>query len=453
MVNRFAVSSRRLTATTTSSLFAIASLLSSFYLWAANPRTLGTNLVATATDRDLLAAEPGEGTDSGDILPSTVDLAPPPAADYNEGETSRPGIFQPFKKESPSNQDIQGDNPEEAGQPPIGEEGKDFEIVPPTLPRRFGLYRLGPGDSISVIFRLYDELNFQGTLNLQGNIIVPLMGVVSLEGLTLEEAREKIRIGLDRYVVEPEPQISLLAQRPVNVTIAGEVFRPGIYPLGSPRVSSALLSAGGTTRDADLREIRILRTLIDGSSLERTVDLFTPLVEGQALPDEQLQDGDAIVVAKREFGVKDGYDANLISRSTLAQPTIRIRVLSYAGGGFGTVTLPNGSTFADAMNGVPLQTANLKNVALVRFDQDSGKAVTRKLNAKKAFLGDVSHNVPLRDNDVIIIGRNFITRVTSFFNSFTQPFRDTLGFLLFFRELENSADSLFGPTGGNNNNN
>jgi polysaccharide export outer membrane protein len=41
-----------------------------------------------------------------------------------------------------------------------------------------------------------------------------------------------------------------------------------------------------------------------------------------------------------------------------------------------------------------------------------------------------------------------------FLNSFTQPFRDILGFLLFFREISNSAEELFGPnnsSGGSGN--
>ena len=53
----------------------------------------------------------------------------------------------------------------------------------------------------------------------------------------------------------------------------------------------------------------------------------------------------------------------------------------------------------------------------------------------------------LQDSDVIVIGRNLIGRITYALNTFTQPFRDVLGFTLFFRELGNSATNLFGPTG------
>jgi polysaccharide biosynthesis/export protein len=92
-----------------------------------------------------------------------------------------------------------------------------------------------------------------------------------------------------------------------------------------------------------------------------------------------------------------------------------------------------------------LQNARLKKIALVRFDAEQGKAITKELNGKKALMGDVSQNVPLQDNDVLIVGRNLVARITYALNTFTQPFRDFLGFLLFFREISDSADQLFGP--------
>ena len=90
-------------------------------------------------------------------------------------------------------------------------------------------------------------------------------------------------------------------------------------------------------------------------------------------------------------------------------------------------------------------TANLSEIALVRFDPQQGRAVTQELNARTALRGDMSQNPPLEDNDVIIVGRNFISQFTQAINTFTQPFRDVLRFLLFFDSLANSANNLFRP--------
>ncbi|MEH1864150.1 MAG: polysaccharide biosynthesis/export family protein [Nostoc sp.] len=366
------------------------------------------------------------------------------------------------------------------------------DAVGVVLQRPPGPYRLGIGDGISVSVQRFPDLSFQASINPEGNIVVPLLGTVSLQGLTLEEAQEKIRLGLNRYVVDPVIVLALAAQRqdlsfqavispegtivvpqvgtvslqgltleeaqekirlglsrffpdpiivvslagarPVQVTVSGEIFRPGIYPINSatPRVADALLISGGSTLNADLRQIQVRRKLIDGSVISQTIDLYAALQNGGSIPNLRLQDGDAILVPRREVGNDDGYDRNLVARSSLATPQIRVRVLNYAAGGLSIQALPNGSTFVDALGGVNLDTANLRDIALVRFDPEQGKAVTQKLDAKKALGGDASQNVALQDNDVIVVGRNLIGRITNFLTTITQPFFNVQSFLRFF---------------------
>ncbi|WP_392536014.1 polysaccharide biosynthesis/export family protein [Nostoc sp. C117] len=300
---------------------------------------------------------------------------------------------------------------------------------------RFGLnrYVVNPVIVLALAGQRQD-LNFQTAISPEGNIVVPQVGTISLKGLTLEEAQEKIRLGLSRILPDPIVVVSLVGTRPVQVTVSGEIFRPGIYPINSatPRVADALLISGGSTLNADLRQVQIRRKLMDGSVISQTIDLYAALQNGGSIPNLRLQDGDAIVVPRREVGNDDSYDRNLVARSSLAVPQIRVRVLNYAAGGISTQALPNGSTFVDALGGVNLDTANLRDIALVRFDQERGKAVTQKLDAKKALGGDVSQNVPLQDNDVIVVGRNLIGRITNLLTTITQPFFNVQSFLRFF---------------------
>lgn len=316
----------------------------------------------------------------------------------------------------------------------------------------FAAYRLGPGDTLFINVLRFPDLSFQNTIDLEGNMLIPLVGAMTLEGLTVAEAREQIRIALDRYIVDPQVDVILIAQRPVQVTLLGEVARPGLYPLAAPQLSVALVSAGGTTTRADLRTVRIRRQLLDGSIVEKDVDLFTPLQTASPVPDLQLADGDTIVVPT--LTANEDYDRNLIARSTLAQPQINVRVLNYATGGrgggtLGSVQLANGSSFVDVLSTVSLDlaSADMRNIALVRFDVQQGKAVMQELDGKKALLGDQSQNPMLEHNDVVVVGRNLVARITYALNTFTQPFRDILGFVLFFQSLAESASNLFAPAG------
>ncbi|MEA5553200.1 polysaccharide biosynthesis/export family protein [Anabaena cylindrica UHCC 0172] len=367
-----------------------------------------------------------------------------------------------------------------------------------------GLYRLGIGDSIGVTVQRFPDLSFQAAINPEGNIVVPLLGVLSLQGLTLQQAEAKIYTGLNRYVIDPiiflsltgqrpdlsfqaaisqdgnivipqvgkvsilglsveeaqekirlaligittDPVVVTLAQmRPVQVTITGEVFRPGIYSTssGMPRITDILPLAGGSTLNADLRQVQIRRQLTDGSIISQNLNLYAALQNGGSPPNLRLQDGDAIIVTRREIGTDDGYDRKLVARSTLAVPQIKVRVLNYAAGGIATQSLPNGSTFIDALGGIRLDTANLRDIALVRFDPEQGKAVTQRLDARKVLAGDNSQNVALQDNDVIVIGRNLVGKITNVLNTITQPFFNVQSFLNFF---QNFGSGLFG--GGSN---
>ena len=358
-----------------------------------------------------------------------------------------------------------------------------------------GGYRLDEGDGVSVIVQRFPDLNFQALINPEGNITAPLLGTLSLKGLTLQQAQNKIRAGLNRYVVRPKvtlslatrrpnpsfqvainaegnitiprlgavsvqglsvPEaeekirlgfsrilidpvvtVSLINERPVRIAIAGEIFRPGIYSIASrtPRVTDALQVAGGSTMKADLRKVQVRRKLIDGSIVSQDVDLYAPLQNGAALPNLRLQDGDTIVIPGREVGADDTYDRKLVARSSLAVPQIRVRILNYTGGGITTQTLPNGSSFIDALGGINPENANLRQIALVRFDPERGKAITQRLDAKKALAGDRSQNVPLQDNDVIVVGRNLIARITNTLSLITRPFFDVQNFIRFFEDF------------------
>jgi polysaccharide biosynthesis/export protein len=431
------------------------------------------------------------------------------------------------------------------------------------LDPRWNQYQLGPGDTIFIqVEPPFQNLSLQSTLSPEGTIVVPLVGTLNLEELSPNEAAGVIRGQLNRFVVEPIVSVTLLAQRPAQATITGEVLRPGFYPLpANTTPSTAILAAGGATLDADLRQVLVRRTLPNGTILQRQIDLYTPLRQGSPVPEFNLQDGDAIVVPQRQtdfnaeydrdlidtltltappqfpleitiigevarpgfypvaaapppdvaqailvaggtrvtanlrqvlvrrtlidgstveetvdlftpllagtplpdFRLEDGdvvvvptldltdqaeYDRQLVARSTLAQQQIRVRILSYpagGGGSFNIVNLPNTSTLLDALQGVPLGQADLDSVAVIRFDEQLGRAITQEFDAKAAMRGDPTQNISLQDNDVIVVNRNTIAKVSYILNTVTQPFRDVLGFLLFFDRLQRSAENLFSP--------
>ncbi len=320
---------------------------------------------------------------------------------------------------------------------------------------QFRIYRLGPQDSIGVVVPRFPELNGTFAIDGEGNVLLPLVGKLRIAGFTLDEAQERIRAAYNRFVVNPQVTVALAAARAGQITLTGEVVRPGFYGLGAfTRLVTVLVAAGGTTTQADLRAVLVRRFLTDGSYIEQKVDFFTPLLAGDPLPDLVLQDGDAVIVPKLEVGNLATYDRQLVARSTLAQPNITIRVLSYDRSTIANLSLRNGSTFIDAVTAIApsLQTADIGNIGLLRFDPERGRVIMRELNARRAILGDASQNVPLRENDTIVIGRNLLTRIRFALTTITQPFQDILQFLFFFRSFTQGTQNIFlGPGSGTGN--
>ncbi|MFM2028536.1 MAG: hypothetical protein RLZZ339_3253 [Cyanobacteriota bacterium] len=317
--------------------------------------------------------------------------------------------------------------------------------------RQIQTYRLDIGDQISVSVTDFPEFNSAGPVDPDGNFLVPILGRIPVLGLTLDEVQTKIRLELGRKYLREEPEVIavLTAARPVQLTILGEVQRPGFYTI-APNTSLAqvLLAAGGGTPRADLRSIVVRRVLVDGTVLEEKLDLYTPLVKGDRLPDLRLQGGDAVIVSKLEAGQETGYNRTLVARTTLTQQSITIRVLAPllpSGIALRNVSIPSGSTFLDVVASLPVSDRlriNVNEVSLLRFDSAKGGIVSQTLSPIAAVRGDISQNVPLEDQDVIIVSRTLLGKIFAAFNIITQPIRDITSFTNTILNISNQFDNF-----------
>ncbi|MGE3726024.1 MAG: polysaccharide biosynthesis/export family protein [Candidatus Sericytochromatia bacterium] len=127
-----------------------------------------------------------------------------------------------------------------------------------------------PGDAFN--FGVFGEPEFElkgVVVNPEGLLSLPLLGEVAVAGLSLTQAREKIRQALGVYLRNPQPILSAYAFSGRSFTIVGKVNRPGNYSLTSPlRVLDAIGLAGGfsvgiikndSTELADLRNAYLVR--------------------------------------------------------------------------------------------------------------------------------------------------------------------------------------------------
>lgn len=416
-----------------------------------------TPLVLPPIDEELIVSPQGGAIPTAETIEPATLLPPPLVPLGSDNPNTLPNGVEPTQinptnlEPPPSEIEIppsfgSPNTPAPLPQPP-GYQVPPYQDSPI---HEFNQYRLSIGDGLSIFVTGFPEFSTQGTIDLEGKLLVPILGHRDFRGRTLTEVQDQVSYELGQQYLQTPPEVivSLLNPRPASVTVTGEVVEPGFYDLApGSNPFDAIFRAGGSRPTADLRAVLVRRTLIDGTTIEQAVDLLTPLQTGTPLPNLLLLDGDAIVVSRLEPEYQADYDRQLAASSNLAQATITVRVFNKPGNRLGAIQLPNGSTFADALTALAPNTTDSKlgSIALIRFDPEQGRPVTQRLDGRAALLGNSAHDVPLEDQDVIVVGRTLIASVSNALNQFTRPFRDVLGFLLFFREIGDSADTIFSP--------
>ncbi len=91
-----------------------------------------------------------------------------------------------------------------------------------------------------------------------GSIQFPFVGKVYVEGLTLDEIREKIQLAVSKYVEECSVNVKLLND---NITILGEVGHSGRFLLYDEEINllEAISLAGDMTDMANRKRVRLIR--------------------------------------------------------------------------------------------------------------------------------------------------------------------------------------------------
>ncbi|MDI5933066.1 SLBB domain-containing protein [Halomonas sp. LN1S58] len=158
-------------------------------------------------------------------------------------------------------------------------------------------YRVKPGDQVTLRAWGAVEIDRVLTVDAQGNIFIPSIGPLEVQGQNSEQLDSSVRQAIQSvYPDNVEVYTNLQGVQPVGVFVTGYVENPGRYA-GTP--SDSLLyfldQAGGI--DNELGSFRNIRVIRDDQVVAR-VDLYDFLLDGE-IARPQLRDGDTIVVEER----------------------------------------------------------------------------------------------------------------------------------------------------------
>ena len=241
-------------------------------------------------------------------------------------------------------------------------------------------YTLAAGDEVLINVWGASELNLTQTISTEGIINIPNIGPISISGLTVEAASERIKQQLGRImsdiVNENEPNtfvsVSLGKIRSISVNIVGEAREPGTYTLPSlSTLFNALYAAGGSNNIGTLRNIKVFRN----NKLIATLDVYDYLKNGMSETNIRLENDDLILI--------EPYQNHVSTKGKLKRNKI--------------FELKKGETLSDLIEfaGGFKGDAFSENIQIIR---NSGDRISIATVAEKDF-----NTFELTDNDVITV--------------------------------------------------
>ena len=154
-------------------------------------------------------------------------------------------------------------------------------------------YVLGPGDMVNIDIWGASSDQISTTISPDGTITVENGGVIELSGLTVAQAKQRLRSRLGQYYQDSQIQMTLGQTRTITVNVLGEVKKPGSYTLSAfASVFHALHMAGGVGDLGTLRNIKVFR----GGRLLSVVDVYDYMLNGKLTGNVRLADNDIIQV-------------------------------------------------------------------------------------------------------------------------------------------------------------
>ena len=156
-------------------------------------------------------------------------------------------------------------------------------------------YVLGPGDELQVSVYGVQEFNASIPVSVEGKIAIQYVGQISVAGMSIEAATQKIKAAIARvYSTVPSGQsqvsVSLSRIRTIKITIVGGK-QPGNYSISSlATVYNALHLAGGPGKNGSYRNIELIRN----NKVYRNIDIYRFLVKGDQSDNVTLKENDVI---------------------------------------------------------------------------------------------------------------------------------------------------------------
>jgi polysaccharide export outer membrane protein len=191
----------------------------------------------------------------------------------------------------------------EAGRAPIERvRGLTVETIETPPPEAAPEYRIGSGDVLYVVVAGHPEFSGVGQsapgqpvgtrVQRDGKIYPPMVGAVEAAGLTVPEVRDRLRLALAKFIVEPQVGVEILRYESQRFYVLGHVETPSVVAVdGNMTLLDGIARAGGILETGDVEAAYVIR----GGKL-LPVSLGDILLRGDTSRNVVMQHGDMVYV-------------------------------------------------------------------------------------------------------------------------------------------------------------
>jgi protein involved in polysaccharide export with SLBB domain len=154
-------------------------------------------------------------------------------------------------------------------------------------------YVIGPGDELRI--RIWGQVNLTANerVDRSGEIYLPQVGPVHVAGLPFSALDKHLSEAIGRVYRNFNLTVDVGQIRAIQVYVAGEARRPGVYTVSSlSTLVDTLFASGGPGVEGSMRSIELRR----GEAVVTRFDLYDLLIRGDKSKDAKLQQGDIIFI-------------------------------------------------------------------------------------------------------------------------------------------------------------
>jgi len=267
-------------------------------------------------------------------------------------------------------------------------------------------YLIGPEDLLEIEAYNVEELKRTVRVNSQGDIALPLVGILSIKGLTTAEAEQFIAQKLDKYVQETVVTVFVKEYKSQRISVVGAVKKSQVFAITGQRyLLDMLLMADGLAPEAGsiCYVIRpALKTNASGKTETIVIDLDELVIKGNNALNIPVFAGDIINVPKGGVFFVDG------SVRTPGAYTMK-----------GKTSLTQAISMAQGVN----SEADLSDVRIFRANDNGEREVI--VADYDAIRSGAEADIPIVENDIIIVP---LSGIKNFFHGFINAIR---GFVTF----------------------